>query len=289
MGMVINTNVQSISAQRLLAKNTTQLSRSYERLASGLRINHASDDAAGLQISESLRSQIRGSQRAADNTQDGINLLNVADGTLQTVVENLQRMRELAVQAANDTYSVDQRSAIRAETVQLNMDIDRMSLAATFNNQRLLDGTISSFFLQVGANSNSQIDRINLADINGVNPFSSIASSALFNYPAGSTLHFSTNASALNSISKIDVALQRINNRRSALGAMINRLEGTFNNLSISVENLSASESRIRNVDVASESAEMTKNQILQQASAQVLSQANQIPQLALQLLQRGG
>lgn len=286
MGMVINTNVQSISAQRLLMKNTTNLSRSYEKLASGFKINRSGDDAAGLQISESLRSQIRGSQRAADNTQDGINLLNVVDGTMQTIVENLQRMRELAVQAANDTYSTTQRSAISAEVAQLSADIDRMAEATNFNKRNLLDGSISSFFLQVGANSNTAVDRINLANVNGINPFDDVATSALFSLASGANLGFGSNLSALGSLSKIDAALQTINNRRAALGAMSNRLEGSFTNLSIAVENLSASESRIRNVDVANESAELTKNQILQQASAQILTQANQLPQLSLQLLQ---
>lgn len=286
MGMIINTNVQALSAQRLLNKNTSALSKNFEKLSSGLKINRASDDAAGLQISEGLRSQIRGSQKASDNIQDGINVMNIMDGTLQTVVDNLQRIRELTVQAANDTNALEQRNAISAEINQLRADIDRMAGATEFNGRALFNGTISNYYLQVGANNSSTVDRINLANVNGVNPFSSLTTSAIFNLPAGSVLGLTTNASALNTLSKVDNALQTINNRRATIGAMINRLESGFQNISITIENMSASESRIRNVDIAKESAEMTKNQILQQASAQVLSQSNQLPQLALQILQ---
>ncbi len=286
MGIIINTNMQSISSQRLLNVNTMHLARSYEKLSSGLKINRSSDDAAGLQISERLRSQIRGSQRALDNTQDGVNVLSVVDGTFQTVVENLQRMRELSVQGANDSNSSQERSAINIEISQLSADLNRIATATQFNKRNLLNGSITNYYLQVGANSNSQLDRIDIANVGGINPFSSIAASALFNLPAGSSLRVNTNSSALNTISKIDTALARIGNRRATLGAMINRLESSSKNLNIAVENLSASESRIRNADIAKESAEMTKHQILQQAAAQVLSQANQLPQLALKLLQ---
>jgi flagellin len=286
MGIIINTNIQSISSQRLLNVNTMHLAKSYEKLSSGLKINRSSDDAAGLQISERLRSQIRGSQRALDNTQDGINVLSVVDGTFQTVVENLQRMRELSVQGANDSNSSQERSAINIEITQLSADLNRIAIATQFNKRNLLNGSITNYYLQVGANSNSQLDRIDIANVGGINPFSSIAASALFNLSAGSSLRVNTNSSALNSISKIDTALARIGNRRATLGAMINRLESSSKNLSIAIENLSGSESRIRNTDIAKESAEMTKYQILQQASAQVLSQSNQLPQLALKLLQ---
>ncbi len=286
MGITVNTNVQSISSQRLLSRNTMQLNKSFEKLSSGFKINRASDDAAGLQISETLRSQIRGTQRALDNTQDGINLLNIIDGTFQTITDNLQRMRELSVQAANDTYSAEQRSAITIEIRQLAEDLDRIAAATTFNGRQLLDGGITSYYLQVGANSDSSVDRINIADIGGANPFSSVTASAVFEVAGITALGFQSNISSIQSLSRIDVALQKIGNRRASLGAMINRLESSSRNLSIANENFSASESRIRNTDVARESADLTKNQILQQASAQVLSQANQLPQLALRLLQ---
>ncbi len=285
MGIQINTNVQSINAQRLLGKNTMSLNKSLEKLSSGFRINRSSDDAAGLQISETLRSQIRGSQKANDNVQDGINVLNTADGALSTVVDNLQRMRELSVQGANDTLGADQRSAINLELGQLAKDIDRITKGTEFNGQKLFS-SVDTYNIQVGAESDSAVNVLNIGS----------ASSALGTLNASSlslatgtsvTLAFSVsnNSSALNAISVIDTALQTVGTRRAAIGAMTNRLQSASTNLSISIENFSASESRIRNVDVAKESAEMTKNQILQQAAATILSQANSAPNLALNLI----
>ncbi len=287
MGMIINTNIQSLNAQRLLAKNTRMQSKSYEKLASGFKINKASDDAAGLQISESLRTQIRGSQQASNNVQDGMNVLNIMDGTMQTLTDNLQRMRELTVQAANDTYANDQRSAIASEMSQLSVDINRIAQGTQFNGRLLLDGSISNYYMQVGANYNSSVDRIDLANIGGVNPFESVDIRDLVGLTGTTTtLNVMNSGSSLTVLERLDAALQKINNRRATLGAMINRLDGTFNNLSLNIESQSASESRIRNTDIAKESAELTRNQVLQQASTQILSQANQIPQLALKLLQ---
>ena len=288
MGIIINTNIQSLNAQRLLSKNTRMQSKSYEKLASGFKINKASDDSAGLQISESLRTQIRGSQQAGNNVQDGINVLNIMDGTMQTLTDNLQRMRELTVQAANDTYAVDQRSAIASEISQLAVDINRIAAGTQFNGRLLLDGSINNYYMQVGANYSSSVDRIDLANIGGVNPFDSVNVRELVGLTGTTTtLNVMNSTSSLKVLERLDGALQKVNNRRSSLGAMINRLDGTFNNLSLNIESQSASESRIRNTDVAKESAELTRNQVLQQASAQILSQANQIPQLALQLLQQ--
>ena len=287
MGIIINTNIQSLNAQRLLSKNTRMQSKSYEKLASGFKINKASDDAAGLQISESLRTQIRGSQQASNNVQDGINVLNIMDGTMQTLTDNLQRMRELTVQAGNDTYAADQRSAIASEISQLSVDINRIAQGTQFNGRLLLDGSISNYYMQVGANYNSAVDRIDLANIGGVNPFASVNIRDLLGFTGATTaLNVMNSTSALKVLERLDGALQKVNNRRATLGAMTNRLDGTFNNLSLNIESQSASESRIRNTDVAKESAELTRNQVLQQASAQILSQANQIPQLALKLLQ---
>ena len=285
MGIIVNTNIQSLNSQRLLGKNTRSLSSSFEKLSSGLRINRASDDAAGLQISEIIRTQIRGSERANDNVQDGINLFNVLDGTYQTITDNLQRIRELTVQGANDTYGVEQRSAINLEINQLAEDITRISQSTVFNNRQLLDGSIATFFIQAGANTNSAVDRIDIANISGNNPFSNVSSAALGLGAGGSLLNVANSTSALNTISLVDIALQDINNRRAIIGATVNRLEGVSNNLSIFRENSAAAESRIRDVDVAKESAILTRNQILQQSSATILAQANQVPQLALQLL----
>lgn len=290
MGIIINTNIASLNAQRLLSKNTRMQSKSYEKLASGFKINKASDDAAGLQISEALRTQIRGSQQASNNVQDGINVLNIMDGTMQTLTDNLQRMRELTVQAANDTYSNDQRSAIVQEMSQLATDMNRIASGTQFNGRLLLDGSITNYYMQVGANYNSAVDRIDLANVCGVNPFESVNIRDLVGLTGTTTtLNVMNSGSALKVLERLDGALQKVNNRRASLGAMINRLDGTFNNLSIAIESQSASESRIRNTDVAKESAELTRNQVLQQASAQVLSQANQLPQLALSLLRGGG
>jgi flagellin len=288
MPLVINTNVSSLSAQRYLANNTNMLQKSMEKLSSGYRINHASDDAAGLQLSETLRSQIRGSQKAFDNVQDGINVLNLVDGVYQQIGDNLQRMRELSVQAANDTYATDQRAAIKSEMDQLINEIDRISKATEFNGVKLLDGTKTQFIIQLGANNVAAQDQIDLVASASTNPFATAGSSGIGTNLNTADITVDTATNALASITDIDTALDNVNKRRGALGAMTNRLQGAANNLSIAIENLSTSESRIRNVDVASESANLTRNQILQQASAAMLSQANQAPSLAMQLLKGG-
>ncbi|XVJ51230.1 MAG: flagellin FliC [Vampirovibrio sp.] len=287
MGLQINTNVQSINAQRLLGQNGMNLSKSFERLASGFKINRASDDAAGFQISEGLRSQIRGNQRAADNVQDAINVVNMADGVMSTVVDNLQRMRELAIQGGSDTLGTDQRSAISKEMVQLTRDIERIANATSFNGKNLFS-SITNMKVQVGAGI---VSANNTIDIGGTNSglgrlnASSLGIATGVGAAVATKVSVSTNASALQSISKLDTALKAIGNRRASLGALSNRLQGAGTNLAISIENASATESRIRNTDVAKESAELSKNQILQQASATILAQANQGKQIALNLL----
>ncbi|MCS6266868.1 MAG: flagellin FliC [Vampirovibrio sp.] len=286
MGITINTNVQSLNAQRVLGGNVKSLGKSLEKLSSGYRINRASDDAAGLQISEGLRSQIRGSDQANSNVQDGINLLNTTDGSLETITNNLQRIRELAVQGGNDTLATDQRSAIDKEIQQLAKDVSRIANASQFNKRNLLDGTSTSLKIQVGANVTSATNTIDLATA-GTNPFGDSRATALNLLGAADavTLSVKSNGSALKTLSIVDAALQNVQNRRAAIGALTNRLEGASTNLQISSENFSASESRIRNADIAKESAALTRNQVLQQASAQILGQANQTSQLALSLL----
>jgi flagellin len=279
MTLVINTNVASINAQRYLSTNTMQLNKSMERLASGYRINKGADDSAGLQISETLRAQIRGSQKALDNVQDGTNVLNIMDGAMAQITENIQRMRELAVQAANDTLASTQRTAIKNEIDELSKDITRISDATEYNGVKLLNGTQSNFFVQVGANANNTVDRIDMASSGNV--FADIDATAL----SVNNLTVSDNTNAQTSISTLDSALTTVNNRRATIGALTNRLQSAANNLSVNIENLSSAESRIRNVDVAKESAQLTRNQILQQASSTILGQANQSPQLALSLL----
>ncbi len=284
MPIIVNTNIGSMTAQRHLSRNTGALNKSLERLSSGFRINRASDDAAGLQISENLRAQIRGSKKALDNTQDGINMLNIVDGAYQTIQDNLQRVRELAIQGASDTYGTAQRSAISNEIDQLQQDIDRIANSTVFNGVLLIANAPSgsfalpgpSYFLQVGANStvNDEIDIINtLGD----------ATSATLGF---NTTTGATHANFQTIIDEIDTAMGTLNTRRATLGAVINRLESAASNLAISIENQSASESRLRDADIAYETAQMTRNQILQQSSAAILQQANQVPSLALQLLQ---
>jgi flagellin len=279
MGLSINTNTTSINAQRFLSTNTQALGKTMERLASGYRINKGSDDAAGMQISETLRAQIRGSTKALDNVQDGTNVLSIMDGALGQITENIQRMRELAVQAANDTLGSTQRTAIKNEIDELSKDITRISDATEFNGVKLLNGTQTNFFVQVGSNSNNTVDRIDLASSG--NAFADIDATAL----SVNNLTVSDSANAQTSISTLDSALTTVNNRRATIGALTNRLQSAANNLQVNVENLSSAESRIRNVDVAKESANLLKNQILQQASTSILAQANQSPSLALSLL----
>jgi flagellin len=280
MPLVINTNVGSLNTQRNLTMNTSALSKSMERLSSGYRINHAGDDAAGLALSEKLRSQIRGSQKAGDNVQDGINVLNITDGALQGVTDYLQRMRELAVQAGNDTYSSAQRTSMKDEFDQLVSGINQIATSTQFNSVFLLNGSsaASGLKLQVGAGDTDGVDTL---DLGGQGVFASLTATDL----SVNSLSLSSNADALTTITALDAALNTVNTRRGKIGALTNRLETVSNNLASNVENLSASESRIRNVDVAAESANLSRNQILQQASAAMLSQANQSPQLALQLL----
>jgi flagellin len=279
MSIVINTNVSSLNAQRHLSLNTINLHKTMEKLASGFRINKAADDAAGLQISETLRAQIRGSQKALDNVQDGVSILNMMDGAMSTITENIQRMRELAVQAANDTLASTQRSAIKLELDQLALDITRVSDATDFNGVKVLNGSMASnFFIQVGPNANNTVDRIDMA---AGNTFADIDATAL----AVNNLIVTDNANSQTTISTLDAALATVNGRRATVGALTNRLQSAATNLQVNIENLSAAESRIRNVDVAKESAQLSRNQILQQASSTILAQANQSPQIALSLL----
>jgi flagellin len=280
MPLLINSNAMSLNAQRYLSQNSNALSKSMEKLASGYRINRAGDDAAGLALSEKLRSQIRGSHKALDNIQDGINVLNIADGSMQSVTDYLQRMRELAVQAGNDTYNATQRTSMKTEIDQLSSGINNIATSTQFNGVFLLNASApaTSMRLQIGANGTAGTDTL---DVGGQGVFNSVDTTTL----AVNNIFVDTSTNALATITALDTAINTINTRRGNIGALTNRLETTTNNLSTILENTSASESRIRNVDVASESANLTRNQILQQAAAAMLSQANQAPQLALQLL----
>lgn len=280
MPIYSNTNISSLTAQRSLGINTSSLNKSLERLSTGYRINRANDDAAGVQISELLRVNIRGSQKALDNSQDGINVLNIADGTYETVTNALQRVRELVVQGASDTNGTDQRNAIKSELDQLSSEIDRIIRTTKFNGITLLDGSKTSFFLQVGANGTTN-DSINVASV-----FANNLTANLGVDVANLTVDSTTNAQL--TLNHLDTAIGTITSRRATLGAFINRLESTTQNLQISIENQTAAEARIRNVDVAAESSKLVSSQILQQAASSILSQANQTTSLALSLIQGG-
>ncbi|MBM3270744.1 MAG: flagellin [Candidatus Sericytochromatia bacterium] len=274
--MRINTNMQAINAHRLLGQNDVALSKSLQKLSSGLRINGAQDDAAGLAISEKFRSQVRGLHQAVSNTQDGINLIQTAEGALNETEAILQRMRELAVQGANDTLTVSDRNNITDELQALSKEIDRIALTTQFNTKVLLNGgtaAVQGFTFQVGANSN-QFLNVKIETANAV---------ALGVFLTNISVDNAFNAST--TISNLDDAIAKVSASRSKLGANINRLEHTVANLNVQAENMSASESRIRDLDMAKEASTLTRNQILTQSSQAMLAQANQLPQQILQLL----
>ena len=279
--MRINHNLTAMNTHRQLSVNNSEVAKSTEKLSSGLRINRAGDDAAGLSISEKMRGQIRGLDMASRNSQDGISMIQTAEGSLNETHDILQRMRELAVQGANDTNVTVDRTAIDKEFQQLSKEIVRIKDNTEFNTQKLLNGTAGTggagtITLQVGANSGQtiQLDMLN----SGVNL------SVVVGTISG-TLGLTTQSSATNAITKIQDAMDSVSAGRSYLGAMQNRLEHTIKNLDNSSENLQAAESRVRDVDMAKEMMDLSKKNILQQAAQAMLAQANQAPQGVLQLL----
>jgi flagellin len=263
MSLRINNNVEAFNAHRQLVGTSSNAAKSMERLSSGYRINRAADDAAGLAISEKLRGQIRGLAQAQRNAQDGVSLVQTAEGSLNEVHSMLQRVRELAVQYQNGTLSTSDKAAITAEATQLASEIERIGSSADFNGIKLLNASTTVSF-QVGANDNDTIS-VTTASLGG--QVSSI------------------DVSQTDAISAIDAAISNVSTLRSTFGAVQNRLEHTLNNLATYQENLTASESRIRDVDMASEMVEFSKDQILQQAGTSMLAQANQAPQAVLSLL----
>ena len=270
--MVVQHNLSAMNTNRQLSGVQSAQSKSTEKLSSGYRINRAGDDAAGLSISEKMRSQIRGLNKAASNAQDGISLVQVAEGALNETHSILQRMNELATQAANDTNTSTDRTAIQAEIDQLTSEINRIQSTTQFNTMNLLDGTFSSKNLQVGSLSGQSI---------GISIKNMDASSLGVN-----ALKVSSFASAGSSMDKIQSAINLVSTQRSTLGALQNRLEHTINNLNTTAENTQAAESRIRDVDMATEMVEYSKNNILAQAGQSMLAQANQATQGVLSLLQ---
>lgn len=278
MGLRINTNVSSLNAQRNLRASKAGLDKSLERLSSGYRINRAGDDAAGLAISENLKAQIRGLKQASRNAQDGVSLIQVAEGSLNEISSILIRLRELGVQAASDTIGPVERQFLNVEYDQLVSEIDRIADGTEFNGTLLLSGTGSILDFQVGTRNDPNIDRLSFdaskADANaaalGVN-LTSVADKA----------------SAQNSLTAIDSAIVSVSAMRADFGAVQNRLQSTATNLAVSLENMAAANSRIRDVDIAEETAEMTMNNVLLNAGTSVLAQANQTSQVALGLLNK--
>jgi flagellin len=270
MGLRINTNIAALNSARTLRRSTIDLNKSLERLSSGLRINRAADDAAGLAIADGFQSQVRGTQVAQRNSQDGVSLVQTAEGALSETTNILQRIRELAVQSANGTQSTNNRVALNSEVQQLLAQIDDIAQDTDFNGIRVLSAA-QTVTLQAGANQGQTL---------------TITTSGAQTRELGvSAVAVSTVALAVTAISTIDFAIRSVNTLRSTLGAFQNRLEFTINTLAIQEENAAASESAIRDADIAQETIRFTRNQILVSAGTSVLAQANIVPQTALQLL----
>jgi len=275
MAMFVNTNVSSLNAQRNLMGSGNSLSTSFERLSSGFRINRAADDAAGLQITDRMTSQIQGLNQAVRNANDAISLSQTAEGALQETTTSLQRIRQLAIQSQNGINTSADRTALQQEVTALVAELSRIATDTQFGGVNILSGTFSSAFL-VGANSGQTIS-VNLSSASGA----SFGASGL----GVGTVDVSTVGGASAAITSIDTAISAIGAQRAELGALQNRFQSTIRNLTNVVENVSGARSRIKDTDFATETAELTRNQILQQASQTVLSQANQRPQAALSLL----
>lgn len=273
MSLIVNNNPASIAAQRNLSVSTGSLSRSVERLSSGLRITRAADDAAGLGLSETLRAHIRSINQAVRNSSDGISLTQIADGAASTIGNLMARLRELASQSSSGTVGATERSYIDQEFVALRSEIDRIAQVTEFNGQALTSGSSISFSIQVGFKSGTG-NTLSM-DLNEL----TISALGL------SSVNVSTAANAQSALSNIDSAISAVATARAEYGSLQNRFEATIANLQISSENLTAAESRIRDADIAYETSQFTKNQVLVQTGIAVLAQANTLPQQALALL----
>ncbi|MCC0627627.1 MULTISPECIES: flagellin [unclassified Clostridioides] len=289
--MRVNTNVSALIANNQMGRNVSGQSKSMEKLSSGVRIKRAADDAAGLAISEKMRAQIKGLDQAGRNVQDGISVVQTAEGALEETGNILQRMRTLSLQAANEVNKAEEREKIADELKQLKDEIERISSSIEFNGKQLLDGSSSSIRLQVGANYGTNVSgtsnnnneiTIELVNTSGIMSAAGITSDSIGKMNADGAS--GTNASK-DMVSSLDAALKSLNSSRAKLGAQQNRLESTQNNLNNTLENVTAAESRIRDTDVASEMVNLSKMNILVQASQSMLAQANQQPQGVLQLL----
>ena len=282
MAMSINTNVQSLNAQRNLATSQSSLSTTMQRLSSGLRVNSAKDDAAGLAIAERMNAQVRGMNVAVRNANDGVSMAQTAEGALSKVTDALQRMRELAVQARNGTNGAKDQVSLNKEFVELGKEIDRVIKGADFNGKKILSTDAGAINFQVGANTSAN-DSITVTTSNlGTNTdITGITSASI-----GSNATTALDATALATvISNLDTALDTVNSERAVLGATQNRFEAVVSNLQVAAENTASARSRIMDADFASETANLSRSQILQQAGTAMVAQANQLPQGVLALL----
>lgn len=276
MGMRISTNTAAINAQRTMVQSQREIGKSMAQLASGSRINKAADDAAGLAISENLKSQIRSLGQASKNANDGISMVQTAEGGLSEISNILTRMRELGVQASSDTVGEKERGFLDKEVQQLKSEMQRITQTTKFGTTKLIDGSGDKFDFQVGIGNDSEADRIS---------FNASETNATIDNLGVAGFDFSSKSGAQTALEKIDDAQTQVNGFRAGLGALQNRLQSTVDNLGVQHENISAANSRIRDTDVAAASADMTRANILLNANTTVLSQANQIPQAAMRLL----
>lgn len=276
MGMRVTTNMAAINAQRNLVGSQRAINDSMAKLASGSRINKAADDAAGLAISEGLKAQIRSGTQAQRNANDGISMVQTAEGGLNEIGNIVVRLRELGIQAASDTVGETERGMLNKEVVQLKSEVQRIASVTTWGTTKLLDGSSPKFDFQVGLFNNAEEDRIS---------FNAGENVATLDALGISGIDFSTKEGAQDALGMLDAAQTSVSGTRANLGALQNRLTSTVDNLGVAVENMSAANSRIRDTDVAQASSEMTRNNILLQAGTSTLAQANQSNQLALKLI----
>ena len=276
MGLRISTNVAAINGHRNLAKSQLIMNKSLAQLSSGSRINKAADDAAGLAISEVMRGHIRGMRQANRNANDGLSLVQTAEGGLNEIGNMIVRLRELGMQAASDSVGDRERSFINKEVVQLKDEIQRIAKTTKWGDTTLLDGSTPTYEFQVGLFNNPEEDRISFQAGENVATIDALGLAGL---------DFSNKDGAQGALASLDEAQNRVNESRSNLGAIQNRLQSTINNLGVAEENMSAANSRIRDTDVAAATADLAKNQVLLQAATSTLAQASQSSQLALQLL----
>ena len=275
MGLRINTNIASVNAQRNVSQITSRLRFNFQRLSTGLRIATAADDAAGLAISERLRAQVRSLSQAERNANDAISLVQTGEGALNEVSNILIRLRELSIQAANGSSSTRDKETIQEEFSSLVEEINRIGLSTEFNGVKLLDGSVSATSFQVGINTVAGVDRLSISLLPALATTLNLA-----------TLNVGSSGNTSLAIFNVDAAINTVSSLRGRFGALQNRLQSTIANLGVARESLQAAESRIRDVDVAYETAQLTRNTILQQAAISILAQANLQPQIALTLLQ---